>query len=124
MLSNFKRDLAAARDAEILVLQLLMGATDDYDFFWVGDNREYFNKGDIKAIDKATGKESYIEVKDDSRIADTHNILCEEQIDYFDYQVNITKLGLQDIAIKGMYIYKEEIAMWNITREFEVSKRW
>ncbi|MBO5062889.1 MAG: hypothetical protein J6C08_00185 [Campylobacter sp.] len=85
MLSNFKRDLEAARDAEFLVLQLLMGATDAYDFFWVGDNREYFNKGDIKAIDKSTGREIYIEVKDDSRIADTDNVLCEEEVDYFDY---------------------------------------
>ena len=87
MISTFKRDLDAARDAEILTLQLLAGATDDYDFFWVGDTREYFSKGDIKAIDKATGKEIFIEVKDDSRIADTGNVLCEEEVDYFDYQV-------------------------------------
>lgn len=87
MLSNFRRDLNNAREAEILVLQLLAGATDDYDFFWVGDNREYFNKGDIKAIDKNTGKEIFIEVKDDSRIADTGNVLCEEEVDYIDYSV-------------------------------------
>ena len=87
MISNFKRDLAAARDAEILVLQLLTGATDAYTFEWVGDNRDYFHKGDIKAVNKSTGKEIYIEVKDDSRIADTDNILCEDAVDYDDYTV-------------------------------------
>lgn len=85
MVSNFKRDLDAARDAEFLVLQLLIGATDAYDFYWVGDNREYFNKGDIKAVNKATGKEIFIEVKDDSRIADTDNVLCEDRVDYDGY---------------------------------------
>lgn len=87
MLSSFKSDLAAARDAELLTLQLLAGATDKYSFEWVGDNPACYHKGDILAIDKATGKEIYIEVKDDSRIADTHNILCEEEVDYFDYTV-------------------------------------
>lgn len=84
MLSSFKRDLEAARDAEILTLQLLAGATDKYSFEWVGDNPAYYNKGDIKAIDKESGKEIFIEVKDDSRIADTHNILCEEEVEFFD----------------------------------------
>ena len=46
------------------------------------------------------------------------------QISYFDRQVDIKKLGVQDITVKGMYIFKEEIAMWHITKEFEVSKRW
>ena len=87
MVSNFKRDLEAARDAELLVMQLLAGATDKYSFEYVGDNREYFSKGDIKAIDKTTGKEIFIEVKDDSRIGDTGNVLCEEEVDYFDYTV-------------------------------------
>ena len=85
MISNFKRDLEAARDAEILVLQLLAGATDAYTFEWVGDNRDYFHKGDIKAVNKSTGLESFIEVKDDSRIADTDNVLCEDRVDYDDY---------------------------------------
>lgn len=87
MLSSFYSDLNAARDAEILVLELLVGATDAYTFEWVGDKREYFHKGDIKAIDRNSGKEFFIEVKDDSRIADTRNILCEESVDYYDYEV-------------------------------------
>ena len=37
--------------------------------------------GDIKAIDKS-GKEIYIEVKNDSRIADTGNVVCEEEVYY------------------------------------------
>lgn len=85
MLSNFKRDLEAARDAEILVLQLLAGATQEYSFEYVGENPAYYHFGDIKAIHKDTQKEIFIEVKDDSRIADTDNILCEDRVDYSDY---------------------------------------
>ena len=85
-LKNFKSDLEKARTAEYLVFRLLVGASAGrYNFEWVGDNREYYDKGDIKAIDKETGKEIFIEVKDDSRIAETRNILCEERVDYTFY---------------------------------------
>ena len=87
MLKNFYRDLNAARDAELLVRDLLAGATDAYTFEWVGDMPAYYSKGDIRAIDKTSGKEIFIEVKDDSRIADTGNVLCEVEVDYYDYQV-------------------------------------
>lgn len=83
MISNFYKDLEAARGAETLVFELLVGAAaDTYTFEWVGDNPAYYNLGDIRAINKATGKESFIEVKDDSRIADTGNVLCENGVDY------------------------------------------
>ena len=84
MNSQFYKDLEAARDAEYLVRDLLAGATKDYEFHWVGDNPTYYHKGDIAAVNKATGAVSFIEVKDDSRIADTGNILCEEQVEFFD----------------------------------------
>ena len=115
MISNFKRDLDAARDAEFLVLQLLMGATDAYDFYWVGDSREYFNKGDIKAVNKSTGQESFIEVKDDSRIADTHNVLCEEEVDYFDYQVKGNIYNEFDAYI---VVSKQERKIYILSGEF------
>ena len=38
--------------------------------------------GDILAIDKETNKTISIEVKNDSRIADTRNVLCEEEVYY------------------------------------------
>jgi hypothetical protein len=83
-LKEFKQDLEKARTAEYLVFMLLKGADSahNYKFEWVGDNRDFYDKGDIKAINVATGKEIFIEVKDDSRIADTGNILCEERVDY------------------------------------------
>ena len=82
---QFKQDLEAARDAELLVLQLLAGATDAFDFHWVGDNPTYYHKGDIVAVNKINGNQLFIEVKDDSRIFETENVLCEEEVEFFDY---------------------------------------
>ena len=50
MVSNFYSDLSKARKAENLVYQVLSNLADDYTFEEVGDKREYFYKGDVKAI--------------------------------------------------------------------------
>lgn len=81
MVSNFWSDLAQARSAEDLVREVFSRLTDKYTFKDVANQREYFHKGDIKAT-TADGREVFIEVKNDSRIADTHNLLCEEE-NYF-----------------------------------------
>ena len=78
MLKEFYNDKEKAREAELLVRDILAALTTDYTFVAIGDVREYRYKGDIKAIDK-NGKEIFLEVKDDSRIADTGNVLCEEE---------------------------------------------
>ena len=82
--TEFQRDLEAARGAEILVRDVFSRLTDDYTFEDVAAERSFFYRGDIRAIRKVDGKEIYIEVKDDSRIADTGRILCEEEV-YFKY---------------------------------------
>lgn len=76
MVTDFYKDLNNARKAEALVALIFSMCTNKYKFDNVGDIREYFYKGDIKAT-AADGREIFIEVKDDSRIADTHNVLCE-----------------------------------------------
>lgn len=78
----FLQDLLKAHKAEDLVREVLASLTDEYTFEDVADDREYFHKGDIKAVG-ADGKEIMIEVKDDSRIGDTGNILCEESVYYY-----------------------------------------
>jgi hypothetical protein len=78
MLKDFFSDMENAKQAELLVRDTLAALTKDYTFVAIGDVKEYRYKGDIKAID-AAGNELFIEVKDDSRIADTGNILCEEE---------------------------------------------
>lgn len=82
MVNDFYKDLNAAKGAELLAAQCLAQLTDAYSFQNVGDLREYFHKGDIIATEKATGKQVFIEVKDDACIAATHNVLCEEEV-YF-----------------------------------------
>lgn len=84
-LTQFYRDLEAAKPAEHIVYNYLL--TSGYDVEDVSDIREYYNKGDIKLV-LPTGKTFYIDVKDDSRIAETRNVLCEEDVyfkdnDYF-----------------------------------------
>ena len=90
MKETFLRDLAAAKGAEQTVLETFKHLTTDYTFEDVSNVCSLFKRGDIKAINKATGKEIYIDVKDDSRIADTRNVLCEELVYYktSGYEVN------------------------------------
>lgn len=77
MLQDFWKDLNAAHAAELLVKDVFTSRTLDYDFRDVSEEREYFSRGDLVAIDK-NGNETCIEVKNDSRFGDTHNILCED----------------------------------------------
>lgn len=80
MLTDFKRDLAEAKKAEEIALVTISALTDRYTLEDVSNQREFYYKGDIKAISKEVGVEFYIEVKDDSRIADTGRVLCEEEV--------------------------------------------
>lgn len=81
MVANFFKDLERAKTAEVLVKDVLSSMTDDYTFESVGDQRQYYHKGDIKVTDK-NGNEHFIEVKDDTCISKTGNVLCEEEVFY------------------------------------------
>lgn len=81
MLRDFKKDLEAAKPAEELVLRVLEAKTPVCLFHNVSDLKQYRYKGDIQ-IFVPTGTYYYVEVKNDSRIAETHNILCEEEVYY------------------------------------------
>lgn len=85
MLNNFNTDLAAAKPAEKMVRNIFSSLTNEYRFEDVSNQREFYYIGDLKATSLATGKEIFIEVKNDSRIADTHNVLCEEEVFYKEY---------------------------------------
>lgn len=80
MVSNFFTDLDNAKDAERIVREKLQELMPWYTFEDVSGERQYYHKGDIRAIDKESGDIIYIEVKDDGRIASTRNVLCEEMV--------------------------------------------
>ena len=87
MLANFNTDLVKGHRAEQIVKDVFTSLTDKYTFQDVSNNPSYFHKGDIIAT-AADGRQIMIEVKNDSRIGDTKNILCEEEVymkegDYF-----------------------------------------
>lgn len=78
MLDNFFTDLNNAKGAEKIALEVLSSYYEGWELEDVSSYRDCFYLGDIKAT-TTTGAIQYIEVKDDSRIADTKNILCEEE---------------------------------------------
>lgn len=72
-------------------MEVLASLTDKYEFHHIDNQEVLGKKGDIAAIDKTSGKIYYIEVKNDSRVAATGNVLCETQKYYYD--TNKTKAG-------------------------------
>ena len=81
MLDNFQRDLAIGKKGEDIVLQVFSSLDSERTYERVADNPLYFHKGDIKVTDKS-GNVRYIEVKNDSVIHNTGNVLCEEEVYY------------------------------------------
>ena len=84
MVGNFFKDLAKAKVGEGIVLEVLKNCTGEYEFLDVSDDKTYWHKGDIDAYDAQKDKHYYLDVKMDSKIGKTHNILCEEEIYYED----------------------------------------
>ena len=103
MFDKFKTDLNNAKEAEKIVKDVLESMTNDFDFQDVSEKKECWHLGDIKAYynycsycsgfgfgDNPLSYDEYeeykynyyIDVKDDSRIGDTGNILCEEKVYY------------------------------------------
>ena len=81
MNKQFYVDLERGQKAELLVRDILEALTDEYEFEWVGAEEQYRYKGDIKAT-AADGSEIFIEVKDDTIIGTSGNVLIEEEV-YF-----------------------------------------
>lgn len=81
MSKQFQIDLQKARVVEELVADVLTSVASGWTFELVGDQPQYFHKGDIIAT-AANGEKHFIEVKNDSCIAESGNVLCEEE-NYF-----------------------------------------
>lgn len=115
MVKGFYEDLAQAREAEQLVLDVFSNLSKDYKFENVGAERKYFYKGDIKAT-AADGREIFIEVKDDSVIHRTKNILCEEEV-YYKSNDYYGKGNMQSDYDIYVVVSKEERKMYVIDFE-------
>lgn len=83
MVENWERDLEKGRRGEQITLETL--SSIDFNskcaFEYVGDKPAYYKYGDIRAI-RDDGSIFMLEVKNDERIAETHNVLCEELVVY------------------------------------------
>ena len=83
MVKGFYEDLAAARQAEQLVLKVLQNTnTEEYDFNDVSEDPEFFHRGDIEIWDDTWGYHLYMDVKDDGCVSSTGNILAEHRVWY------------------------------------------
>lgn len=80
---QFEIDLERGKKAEYLVYQVLSSLTTKYKFKMVNDIPEFYHKGDILAS-AADGTEIFIDVKDDTVISTSGNVLCEDEV-YFKY---------------------------------------
>lgn len=82
-MNDFINDATKARKGELLTLSILQDKTKNYSFTHLTDYKTYGHKGDILARD-SRGNGYFLEVKTDARIAETGNVLCEEQKYFFD----------------------------------------
>lgn len=81
-LPEFLEAVKAAKPSEYLVAKEFAARNPEWITENVGDIRKYFYKGDIKITNKNSGEVRFIEVKNDSRIAQTQRVLCEEYVSY------------------------------------------
>lgn len=90
MLDNFYRDLAIGRQGEDIVREVFSSLDSERIYEAVADNPLFYHTGDIKVTHKETGEVRYIEVKTDSVIHKTGNVLCEDEVYYkkHDYSVD------------------------------------
>lgn len=82
MVKNFYSDLAKAKLGENIVRQVLQGCQDEYEIYDVSEDKEYWHKGDIEIYDVEEHISYYLDVKDDSRIHQTGNLLAEHRVWY------------------------------------------
>lgn len=81
---EFLNDAAAAKPAEELVAAIMRSLVSTWNFEVIDGEDENQHKGDIRVTDPITGFSLFLEVKNDSRIAETGNVLCEYKKYFYD----------------------------------------
>lgn len=121
MLKRFKEDLAAAKEAEQIVKEAIAAA--NIEVFDISDNPQYYHRGDL-LITLPTG-ERFVEVKDDSRISDTQNILCEEEVFYKETCTTVKGNMYSDYDIYAVVSKKERrIYFFDFCKLKEIYKKY
>ena len=119
MSSKFYEDLKKAKVGEEIVLDVLKNATNEWIFTNVSEDEEYYYKGDIEAWNIDVGC-LYIDVKMDSRIAQTGNVLCEKKVySYKDKKYHKGNLDsdYDDLAIISVEAKKIWIIDFNVLKK-------
>ena len=80
-LTQFSKDLIKGKRGEDIVKDVLFSLTSGYKIEDVSDDPQYYYTGDLR-VTTPEGKIYYLEVKNDSRIHETKNLLLEDEV-YF-----------------------------------------
>lgn len=117
-MSQFTSDLEIGRRGELIALEAFTKLYPHCKFKDVARDKAYYYVGDIEVENTEKGTKAFIEVKNDSRIATTRNVLCEDE--YFDkyngefYKGNMANVGTTFYCVvsepeRAIYIldYKE-----------------
>lgn len=119
-MAEFYSDAAKARIGELKVLEVLSSKTNLYTFEHLTDYRTYGKKGDIRAIEKESGKAYYIEVKNDDVINRSRNVLCESLKYFYDsgYRLGSMKNDYEFYAIHNAESRTIYVIDFNLLRSF------
>lgn len=80
-MATFSKDLIIGKRGEDIVKDVLFSLAPGYKIEDVSNDSQYYYVGDIR-VTTPEGKVYYIEVKNDSRIHETKNLLLEDEVYY------------------------------------------
>ena len=80
-MATFSKDLIQGKRGEDIVKNVLFSLTTGYKIEDISDEPKYYYTGDLR-ITTPEGKAYYLEIKNDTRIHETKNVLLEEEV-YF-----------------------------------------
>lgn len=118
---QFNKDLVQGKKGEAIVAQYLSNM--GYQVEDVSDKRQDYHKGDL-LITLPTGEKRYVEVKNDTVIGKTQNILCEEEVYYKDKGYFAPGFMYSDYDIYAIVsMDQQEIYFFDFSKLKEIYKR-
>lgn len=119
---QFYKDLEQGKRGEYIVAQYLQ--SQGYTIQDMSNDQAYYRKGDL-LITLPTGEQRMVEVKNDTRIGDTGNILCEEEVYYKENAYYATGFMYNDYDIYAIVSENErKIYFFDFSQLKQIYKRY
>ena len=118
---QFNIDLQQGKEGEAIVAQYL--SKQGYQVEDVSNDPKCYHKGDLQIL-LPTGEKRYVEVKNDTVIGKTQNILCEEEVYYKDKGYFAPGFMYSDYDIYAVVsMDQQEIYFFDFSKLKEIYKR-